>query len=155
MLTKTAINKDKTGLLEKYTICIPSQIYDASVDYSIEREGLEMDHCVYRSYANQIADGSYTVVYLRKAARPEQVLVTIGINNEGRINQTFGMHDSAITTEEAKAIAEWAKTKQGLVTFKSEHRDVTPGGWPSGCSSLIPNLPEPDKDWLVKLATTE
>ena len=80
-------------------------------------------------------------------------MVTIGITQEGRINQTFGVNDQYITKEQAEAIAEWATNRKGMVTFKSEHKDVAPGGWPKGVG--IPVLPEPDADWLKKLAEIE
>jgi len=151
--TKTMAEKSKTGLLKKYSVTVPSQIYGVNISGSIEKEGRDMNHCVFRSYAGQIAEGKYTVLYLRYATATDRSLVTIGITNEGRINQTYGLNDSAITKEQAEAIVEWAIQRTGLVTFKSEHSNVSPGGWPTGVT--IPSLPKPDKNWLIKLAQTE
>lgn len=151
--TQKMIKESPTGLLRKYAIVVPSQIYGEDVIGSIEKEGRDMRHCVYRSYAGQIAEGTYTVLYLRSADDPDQSLVTIGITKEGRINQTFGVDDNDVTREQAEAIAEWAKQRKGMVTFKSEHTDVMPGGWPRGVE--IPVLSEPDVEWLRKLAEIE
>ena len=151
--TQKMAKESKSGLLKKYVITAPTQIYGEDVVGSIEKEGRDMRHCVYRSYAGQIAEGTYTVLYLRSAKAPEQSLVTIGITNEGRINQTFGVDDSEITKEQAEAIVEWATQREGMVTFKSEHKDVFPGGWARGVN--VPSLPEPDAEWLRKLAEIE
>ena len=151
--TQKMAKGSKSGLLKKYAITAPTQIYGEDVVGSIEKEGRDMRHCVYRSYAGQIAEGTYTVLYLRLAKAPEQSLVTIGITNEGRINQTFGVDDTEITKEQAEAIVEWATQREGMVTFKSEHKDVFPGGWARGVS--VPSLPEPDAEWLRKLAEIE
>ena len=151
--TQKMAKESESGLLKKYVITAPTQIYGEDVVGSIEKEGRDMRHCVYRSYAGQIAGGTYTVLYLRSAKAPEQSLVTIGITNEGRINQTFGADDSEITKEQAEAIVEWATQREGMVTFKSEHKDVFPGGWARGVN--VPSLPEPDAEWLRKLAEIE
>lgn len=146
--------KAKRSLFDKYIVIAPSQIYGETVVGSIEKEGSDMGHCVYRSYAGQIANGEYTVMYLRLKDEPEKSLVTIGIDRKGRINQTFGLHDSQITREQAEAILEWANAKKGLVNFKSEHYDVRPGGWNPSVS--IPETEEiTDKDWLKKLRKTK
>ena len=151
--TQKMAKESESGLLKKYVITAPTQIYGEDVVGSIEKEGRDMRHCVYRSYAGQIAEGTYTVLYLRLAKAPEQSLVTIGITNEGRINQTFGVDDSEITKEQAEAIVEWATQREGMVTFKSEHKDVFPGGWARGVN--VPSLPEPNAEWLRKLAEIE
>ena len=151
--TQKMAKESESGLLKKYVITAPTQIYGEDVVGSIEKEGRDMRHCVYRSYAGQIAGGTYTVLYLRSAEAPERSLVTIGITNEGRINQTFGVDDREITKEQAEAIVEWATQRAGMVTFKSEHKDVLPGGWARGVN--VPSLPEPDAEWLRKLAEIE
>lgn len=151
--TQKMAKESESGLLKKYVITAPTQIYGEDVVGSIEKEGRDMRHCVYRSYAGQIAGGTYTVLYLRSAEAPERSLVTIGITNEGRINQTFGVDDREITKEQAEAIVEWATQREGMVTFKSEHKDVLPGGWARGVN--VPSLPEPNAEWLRKLAEIE
>jgi len=136
---------------EYFWVLAPTQIYGEKTDYSIEREGAEMKHCVFRSYASRIAEGSYTVVFLRQKSNPTTPFVTIGINKEGRINQTYAEHDRPILEDQAQIIAKWARSKKGLVTFKSEGRDATPGGWPS--SVPVPDLPAvTNEKWLRKLA---
>ena len=153
LITKTMVKESKTGLLNKYTIVVPSQIYGEEVINSIEKEGHDLNHCVYRSYANEIASGSYTVLYLRSAIHPDDPMVTIGINADGRINQTYRLDDQGITLEQAQAIAEWATLRKGMVTFRTEGNDVPPGGWPK--SVEVPTLPKPDVEWLKKLGSIE
>ena len=151
-LESTAELEKKAGPFGGYTVIMPSQIYGETTPRSIEKEGADMNHCVFRSYATEIANGEYTVLYLRSAANPDRALVTIGITRDGRINQTYSKDDNYISEEQAAAIAEWAKSKAGLVSFKSEHRSVNPGGWPY--SVKLPELPEvTDKEWLAKLAS--
>lgn len=146
----------KSDAFKNYVVIMPSQIYGLGVNGSIEKEGRDMDHCVFRQYADTIANGTYTVLYLRHKDSPEKSLVTIGINQQGRINQTYSCHDNPINQWEAEAIIAWAKSKEGLVTFQAEDRniDVLPGGWYRGPSSpVLPTLPKPNADWLKKLAT--
>ena len=136
---------------ESFWVLAPTQIYGEKTDYSIEKEGAEMKHCVFRSYASDIAEGRYTVVFLRTKRDPAVPWVTIGINRNGRINQTYTEHDRPITEMQAQVIARWAKSKEGLVTFKSEGRDTNPGGWPYGVT--VPDLPPvTNEKWLKKLA---
>lgn len=141
--------KDMTNLSRKYVIMKPSQIYGEDVIGSVEKEGADMHHCVYRQYANEIANGTYTVLYLRLREKPEESLVTIGITKEGRINQTYAIDDRPINTEQAAAIVEWAVSKKELVDFHSENSLVTPSGWPG---VGLPDLPAPNREWLKKLA---
>ena len=141
--------KDMTDLSRKYVVMKPTQIYGEDVIGSVEKEGADMHHCVYRQYANEIANGTYTVLYLRLREKPEESLVTIGITKEGRINQTYTVNDRTISTEQAAAIVEWAVSKQELVDFHSENSLVTPSGWPG---VGVPDLPVPKQEWLKKLA---
>ena len=135
----------------RYTVRIPSQIYGEETVDSVEREGALMDHCVFRSYATSIAEGRYTILYLRDKINPAAPLVTIGITSDGRINQTYSKHDNSVNAEQAAAIVAWAKSKPGLVTFQAEGRLTRPGGW---CYDVpLPELAPIDKNWLTKLAT--
>lgn len=133
-----------------FTVIAPSAIYGLDDTRSIQHEGRELDHCVYRNYSQDIANGKYTVLYLRDAEKPEDGLVTIGITQEGRINQTYTFHDEPISARQAKAIVAWAKSKPGLVTFSTELKTVAPSGWYRGIT--VPSLPEVKQDWLEKLA---
>ena len=152
-LESTETLRKESSIFKPYTVIKPTQIYGEDVVGSIEKEGCDMDHCVFRQYADSIAHGGYTVMYLRYANSPEESLVTIGITSDGRINQTYVKHDYGITETQAAAIVEWAKSKRGLVTFKNnDGRNVLPSGW---CYSVdLPDLPRPDKAWLAKLAKT-
>ena len=153
-LESTETLRKESSSFRPYVVIKPTQIYGENIVGSIEIEGQDMDHCVFRQYADTIANGQYTVLYLRYANSPEESLVTIGITNDGRINQTYTKHDHAINDAQAAAIVAWAKSKKGLVTFKnSDGRNVQPSGW-YGCDVDIPDLPRPDKAWLAKLAKT-
>lgn len=132
-----------------YVVIAPSGIYGKEDTRTIEHEGKYMDHCVYNAYSRDIANGEYTVLYLRKKSSPENGLVTIGIDEHGRINQTYTFHDHGIDRSDAMAIAAWAKSKAGLVTFQSDSGTVSPGGWNAGVP--VPHLPKPGKEWLEKL----
>lgn len=146
-------NGDLNLFHDKYVVIAPSQVYGEERVGSIENEGKYMSHCVFRSYANKIADGEYTVMYLRLKDRPDESLVTIGITKDGRINQTYGKNDEQINVEEAMAVAQWAKAKSGFVHFQGERGDVYPGGWNRGAA--LPSLPMVSEEWQERLAKTE
>ena len=145
-LTKLETEKP---ILFHYSVIAPKAIYDESVDYSLEKEGHDQSHCVFRSYAIDQINGRYTVLFLRDANRPNKSLVTIGINSEGRINQTYGYYNRNITKEEAEAIVLWAKSLKGKVTFATDSGSpVQPGGW---CNEVpVPELEKVDRNWLIK-----
>ena len=146
-------NGDLNLFHDKYVVIAPSQVYGEERVGSIENEGKYMGHCVFRSYANKIAGGEYTVMYLRLKKNPDESLVTIGITKDGRINQTYGKNDCQISVEEAMAVAQWAKAKSGFVHFQGESGDVCPGGWNRGAA--LPSLPMVSKEWQERLAKTE
>ena len=135
-----------------YVVLVPTQVYGIDVVGSIEKEGSDQDHCLFRQYTNEIVDGEFTPLWLRLEDKPEKSLVTFSLTKEGRIDQTRGEGDRDITVQEARAIAAWAMSKCGMVTFRSEGKDVAPGGWPSNVG--VPSLPKPNKDWLNKLSQT-
>ena len=135
-----------------YVVLVPTQVYGLDVVGSIEKEGSDQNHCLFRQYTNEIVEGEFTPLLLRLENSPEKSLVTFSLTKEGRIDQTRGEGDRDITVQEAKAIAAWAMSKRGMVTFRSESTDVAPGGWPSNVG--VPSLPKPDKDWLKKLSQT-
>lgn len=137
---------------KNYVVLVPTQIYGVTVEGSVEKEGADQGHCLFRQYATQIIEGKFTPLWLRRAKEPGKSLVTFSLTADGRIDQTRGEGDRDITVEEAKAIAAWALTKVGYVTFKSEGEDIAPGGWPKNVS--VPSLPKPSKDWLKRLSQT-
>lgn len=137
---------------QNYVVLVPTQIYGVTVEGSIEKEGADQGHCLFRQYTTQIINGKFTPLWLRRADKPGESLVTFSLTADGRIDQTRGKGDRDITIEEAKAITAWAMTKVGYVTFKSEGQDVAPGGWPKNVS--VPSLPKPSKDWLQRLSQT-
>lgn len=138
-------NPDFSG----YIVIPPTKIYGVTEEGSVEKEANDLSHCLFRCYAQRIIEGEYTTMWLRKKNAPNRSIITIGITSDGRIEQTRGMNDRDATVEEAKAIAAWAESKKGLVTFKSEGSDVRPGGWPWGVP--VPSLPKPEKTWLSQL----
>lgn len=127
----------------------PTQIYGVDVEGSVEKEAYDLSHCLFRAYTERIIDGEYTALWLRPKKNINHSIITIGITSDGRIEQTRGLHDRDATPEEARAIAAWAVSKKGMLTFKSEGADVRPGGWPY--SVPVPDLPKPDRDWLKRL----
>lgn len=143
---------EKKPYLGKYTVIAPSAIYGLTPG-TIELEGDEQSHCVFRNYAADVAEGKYTIMFLRKAESPDKSLITIGITSEGRINQTYGFSNRSLHKEEAQAIAKWASKFPGKLTFSIEGRDVQPGGWHSEVE--LPKLPPVDDAWIDKLAATE
>ena len=135
-----------------YVVLVPTQVYGIDVVGSIEKEGCDQNHCLFRQYTNEIVEGHFTPLWLRLEDKPEESLVTFSLTMDGRIDQTRGEGDRDITVQEAKAIAAWAMSKYGMVTFRSEGKDVAPGGWPSNVA--VPSLPTPDRDWLYRLSQT-
>lgn len=149
-LRSTAALAKENPDFKDWVIVPPTQIYGYDVVGSVEKEANDLSHCLFRCYTNRIIEGSYTALWLRTAENPEISVITVGITKEGRIEQTRGWNDRDATPKEARAIAAWAVSKKGMVTFKSEGADVMPGGWPKNVP--VPDLPKPNKDWLVKLA---
>lgn len=135
-----------------YVVIPPTQIYGARINGSVEKEANDLNHCLFRCYTQRIVEGEYTTMWLRLKDNANESIITIGITADGRIEQTRGKDDRDATVEEAKAIAAWATSKKGLVTFKSEGSDVRPGGWP--WSLPVPSLPKPEKNWLEQLRNT-
>ena len=146
---KSLASLDKDKDFKDYVVIPPTQIYGVDVEGSVEKEAFDLNHCLFRAYTERIIDGEYTALWLRPKKNINQSIITIGITSDGRIEQTRGLHDRDATPEEARAIAAWAISKQGMLTFKSEGADVRPGGWPY--SVPVPDLPKPDKDWLKRL----
>ena len=92
-------------------------------------------------------------MFLRDANDPTRSLVTIGINAEGRINQTYGYYNRQITKEEAMAIIAWAKTQEGRVTFATDSgTPVQPGGWNPDVPVVA--LEKINRDWIIKMSKT-
>lgn len=152
VLRKLQSPQDKP-ILHRYIVVAPSQIYDENIDYSLEKEGNDQHHCVFRSYATDLVNGKYTVLYLRDANNPTRSLVTIGINAEGRINQTYGYYNRQITKEEAMAIIAWAKTQEGRVTFATDSgTPVQPGGWNPDVP--VVELEKINREWITKMSKT-
>ena len=141
-------NKDFQG----FVVIPPTQVYGVSAVGSVEKEANDLHHCLFRCYTQRIVEGEYTTMWLRLKDAVNESVITIGITEDGRIEQTRGLHDRDATPEEARAIAAWAASKKGMVTFKSEGVDVMPGGWPRGVA--VPSLPKPEKDWLLQLRQT-
>lgn len=111
-----------------YVFKLPTCLYGDSEPLSVEWEGKHQANCVFNSYTNKLAKGEYTVVLMRRRDDPSSSYVTIGINKNGVIDQTYGYRDSSIDRCAAKAILAW-KDKvnsrgKGSLSFKGN-----PGGW--------------------------
>ena len=110
-----------------YSFFVPSKIYGEDDPFSVEHEGAAQQNCVFRSYADQIAKGTYTIVLMRSSKDKDSALVTIGINGSNVIDQTYGFRDHAITLAQAEGIREFVDA------LPPERRPklTRPGGWPA------------------------
>lgn len=72
-----------------------------------------MHHCVFRSYATNIAKGEYKIIYLRK--KKDEAYITVGIKRDGTIEQARRESDKPISSEDALALKAWAKSREGQV----------------------------------------
>lgn len=95
--------KDYKTLDGKYVITHPYNAED------VKQEGYSLNHCC-ASYLNKILQGTSKLVFLRWAKTPAKSLVTIEICNKA-IVQARGASNRSITTDEFKAICEYAKIK--------------------------------------------
>jgi hypothetical protein len=75
----------------------------------VKQEGYSLNHCC-ASYLNKILQGTSKLVFLRWAKTPTKSLITIEICNNAII-QARGASNRSITTEEFKAICEYARIK--------------------------------------------
>lgn len=110
---KNAIQMDYTSKKYQFKVMNLKTVYstnDENVNnsYSIEGEGCYQHHCLYNCYKDQLVQGTYQCVVLRKLDNPGKPYITIGFE-KGVINQTYGVNDSRLTDEECKMILHWLK----------------------------------------------
>lgn len=91
-----------------------------SVD-EITDEGKALKHCV-GGYAKRHAEGKLTILFIRKADKPETPLYTLELSNSGKIVQVRGMHNRA-PTKEVEAFIE--RYKQYIFEIFSEKARIT------------------------------
>lgn len=110
---KNSIQMDYTSKKYQFKVMNLKSVYstrDENINnsYSIEGEGCYQHHCLYNCYKDQLVNGTYQCVVLRKLENPGKPYITIGFEN-GVINQTYGVNDSRLTDEECKMILHWLK----------------------------------------------
>lgn len=111
-----------------YSFFVPSKIYGGDDPFSVEHEGEAQGNCVFRSYADQIAKGTYTIVLMRSQRNKESALVTIGINGSNVIDQTYGYRDCVISMSQAAGIRAFVDA----LPADRRPKLTRPGGWPTG-----------------------
>lgn len=84
----------------KYTIVAPHDSED------IKQEGYKLNHCV-ASYISKVLAGSSKILFLRKAKKTSESLITLEIINKA-IVQARGASNRSINEEEYKALKEFA-----------------------------------------------
>ena len=113
---------------KRFVFKLPKSIYGDKEPLSIEWEGKNQNNCVFNSYQKKLADGEYTVVLMRERNNPEKSFVTIGINKNGVVDQTYGYRDTQISSDAAANIKAWMKKVnskgKGSIRFNGN-----PGGW--------------------------
>jgi len=88
-----------------YCIISPKSMKDIIV------EGQQMSHCV-GSYADSVAEGRTNIVFMRRVKTPEDSLITIQINNEGKVVQKKGYANrTPIEPDQYAFIKKWKKAK--------------------------------------------
>ena len=96
--------KDYTTKDKKYVVTHPATVDD------VKQEGYNLNHCV-ASYILKCCQGLSRILFLRDAKMKTQSLVTIEIVNKS-IVQARGASNRPITTEEFKALCEFAKERK-------------------------------------------
>ena len=96
--------KDYTTKDKKYVVTHPATVDD------VKQEGYNLNHCV-ASYILKCCQGLSRILFLRDAKTKTQSLVTIEIVNKS-IVQARGASNRPITTEEFKALCEFAKERK-------------------------------------------
>lgn len=113
---------------KKFVFKLPKSIYGEEEPLSIEWEGKNQRNCVFRAYQRKLASGEYTVVLMRERDNPDKSYVTIGINKNGVVDQTYGYGDSQIEPVAAVGIRAWMRKVnsrgKGSIRFSGN-----PGGW--------------------------
>jgi len=70
-----------------------------------------MSHCV-GSYADSVAEGRTNIVFMRRVKTPEDSLITIQINNEGKVVQKKGYANrTPIEPDQYGFIKKWKNAK--------------------------------------------
>ena len=113
---------------KNYVFKLPTKLYGDDDPLSLQSEGRMQSNCVFGSYLSKLANGEYTIVLMRKRDEPDSSLVTIGINKNLTIDQTYMAHNHPIEAEHGQAIKAWlAKVlSRGKGALKMSGH---PGGW--------------------------
>lgn len=125
-------NKDEkkfVNVTKQYAIIPLKTLYSPEGEtednsFSVQGEGRYMHHCLYNSYSESLSEGKYKAYALRAVNDLGHPLVTIGVTENGIIDQTYRQCDKPISQVEADVILEWIKSLKGKITLGSQ-----PGGW--------------------------
>ena len=117
------------GETKDYTFNKPSTIFGINDELSVEHEGATMHHCVFRLYAEKIANGQYKTIFMRPKTE-NGANVTIGLTpfpeglGKWYVDQTMQFEDRPITPEQAQAIRAWVNKSKNVYFIDR------PTGWP-------------------------
>ena len=87
--------------LGDYMTVIPQRAKD------LVREGEAMQHCV-GTYLDSYAKGSTNIVFIRHKEHIDQPLLTVEVDNDGRVKQCYGFNDDRLLTNSDQ----WKKPEQ-------------------------------------------
>jgi hypothetical protein len=97
---------DKT-VSKEYIFKLPTKLYGMDESFSLESEGTKQCNCLFGSYLSRLANGEYYVVCMRRRGYPDDSVVSIGINRNYVVDQTYATRDCPITREQGEAIRRW------------------------------------------------
>lgn len=123
-----------------FVFLIPTQIY-GDAPTTVQFEGDNQHHCLFRSYGTRIRSGEYRAVFMRHKETPEVPFVTIGINlinGEWVVEQSYGKHDSTISNLAAKYLVLWAERKK--IPLRTYNTYIHISGFPYSEISDIKSL---------------
>lgn len=73
-------------------------------------EGVSLHHCV-GSYTNQVVQGRTNILFLRNNKDLDKSLVTVEVNNKGKLVQARGLFNRSLQDNEVKFIDKWKEVK--------------------------------------------
>lgn len=117
---------NKDGKSGRYEFLLPKSLYGKDKPFSIVGEAVRQNNCL-RNYINSLTDGNYFIILMRDKAKKKENLVTIGINKDLWVEQTYAYDDKPVSAEQASAISDWVKAVNAK--GKGELKLKRPGGW--------------------------
>lgn len=92
---------------KEYVFKLPTKLYGMDDSFSLESEGTKQRNCLFGSYLSRLANGEYYVVCMRRKNSPDDSVVSIGINRNYVVDQTYATRDCPINREQGEAIRRW------------------------------------------------